>query len=113
MTTKATPTAKGVISLTLRCTGNALARCRGSVYIGIGNKIAGSAKFSILSGRRLPLQIKLSKSCMTLLRKKKHVAVDATLTYPDGLQDVEIATGAVRLTAPKVVRHKAAPKKRG
>ena len=69
---------KGVVSVRVRCEGDAGATCAGTLKLARGKASYGSKRFSIKAGKTATVKLTLSKSARKALKAKR--TVKATLT---------------------------------
>jgi hypothetical protein len=106
-------TKKGTVSLVLSCRGDAALRCRGRVALNDSKGSPyGSAPFSILSGARGVVVIKLHSKGFKALVKKKRLAIDVTVTAPDSLGGINVDTKTLTLLAPPPTASRSAARRR-
>jgi hypothetical protein len=110
LTTKAT-VVKGVLALKLRCTGDAVPRCRAAVAVDWNGIPAGSAKVAIKPGTTYLLRIRLTKKIKQVLARKKRIGLTVVVTYFDGMGKTIHLSPYVKATAAPTPK-KPAPKKR-
>ena len=80
-------TAKGIVKLRLRCTGNALARCRGQSLLELGNAVVGFKSFSLApTGKKGGfVSVKLKRDALASLRASGRLRLDVTITVRSGV----------------------------
>jgi hypothetical protein len=69
---------RGRVALALRCTGGG--RCAGVVRLNAGRKRLGSRRFSLRSGQRRTVRVKLTRRGRALVRRRGRVRATATAT---------------------------------
>jgi hypothetical protein len=100
-----TATSKGVVPVTLFCSGNVLRRCSGT--LDANSDSVGSRSFSLMPNKRKVVSFKLKPKGLKLLMRKKRLRLDVTITAPDGIGNVNISTNPLTVVAPSPVRHRA------
>ncbi len=95
-----TVTAKGFVPLPLRCTGNVQTRCLGSVFLRVGRRAAGQKSFRLIPNRQTIVRVRLRPNVLSLLRRKKSLILDVTITTSAGADGVKIVSSSLRILAP-------------
>jgi hypothetical protein len=89
------------VALAFSCTGNALPRCRGDVFLSVGGDPAGHAKLSLMPARKSVVLVKLPKKVWKLLVSKKRIKLDVAVSAATGLSDTDAYGRVLTVTAPK------------
>ena len=95
-----TLTAKGFVPLMLRCTGNVQKRCLGSVFLRVGTRAAGQKSFRLIPNRQTIVRVRLRPNVLSLLRRKKSLILDVTITTSAGADGVKIVSSSLKILAP-------------
>ena len=107
-------TTKGKVSLPFNCGGNSLPVCKGTARLKLGKRAAGSAAFSVASGHRKLVPVKLAPFVWSRLRAGHAVVLTLTLAVQTGhgLASVDATdhrpAAARQLAAPPLVAEVAA-----
>ncbi len=95
-----TVTATGLVPLALRCTGNVKKRCSGSIFLRVGKRAAGKKSFKLLPNRRTVVRVRLTPGVLSLLKSRKRLMLDVTITMPDGVEGVQLLSASIKILAP-------------
>ena len=95
-----TVTANGFVPLALRCTGNVEKRCVGSIFLRQGKRAAGQKSFRLVPNKKTVVRVRLKTRVFNLLRKKKSLTLNVTVTTSAGPDGVRIISTSLKILAP-------------
>jgi hypothetical protein len=101
-----TATSKGVVPVTLSCTGNVLRRCSGTVFLEANGLGVGSKSFSLMPNKRTVVPVKLTPKGLKLLMRKKRLRLVVTITASDGNGGLSVYTYSLTVAAPVPAKHR-------